>query len=110
MLLGTEQRRVDTKEKWPYLRNIGVLTVFSASMAVKSAILGIFVAILAGNRPYKGCGNRYGWILAKNVINNPLTYLAGAVLGATLYLDFGSADVGVEGCLNGFADQGALFV
>ena len=32
-------------------------------MAVKTAILGFFVAILAGNRPYKGCGDRYGWKL-----------------------------------------------
>ena len=63
VLLGTEQRRVDTKEKWPYLRNIGVLTVFSASMAVKTAILGFLIAILAGNRPYRGCGGRYGWKL-----------------------------------------------
>lgn len=95
-MLGTEQRRVDTKEKWPYLRNIGVLTVFSASMAVKSAILGFFVAILAGNRPYKGCGNRYGKNLAKNVINDPLAYLAGAVLGSALNLDLGGADVSIQ--------------
>ena len=83
-------------QKWPYLRKSGFKTVFSASMAVKTAILGIFVAILAGNRPYRGCGNRYGWILAKNVINNPLTYLAGAVLGSALNLDLGSADVGIQ--------------
>ena len=97
-------------QKWPYLRKSGFKTVFSASMAVKTAILGIFVAILAGNRPYKGCGNRYGWNLAKNVINDPLTYLAGAVLGATFDLDFGGADVGIEGGLDGFADECALLV
>ena len=78
-------------------------------MAVKSAILGFFVAILAGNRPYKGCGNRYGWNLAKNVINNPLTYLAGAVAGATGNLNLGSADIGIKGGLDGFAYEGALF-
>ena len=65
-------------------------------MAVKTAILGIFVAILAGNRPYKGCGNRYGWNLAKNVINYPLTYFAGAVLCTALNLNLGGADVSIQ--------------
>ena len=65
-------------------------------MAVKSAIWGFFVAILAGNRPYKGCGNRYGWNLAKNVISNPLPDLAGAIAGAAGHLDLGGADIGVK--------------
>ena len=66
------------------------------------------MAILAGNRPYKGCGNRYGWNLAKNVINDPLTDFAGAVLGSTLYLDLRGADIGIKGGLDGFAYEGAL--
>ncbi len=35
-------------------------------------------------------------LLLADVINNPLTDLAGAVLGATLDLDLGGADVGIE--------------
>ena len=65
-------------------------------MAAKTAFLAIFTAILAGNRPYKGCGNRYGWNLAKNVINDPLAYLTGAVLGSALNLNFGGADVSIQ--------------
>ena len=70
--------------------------MFSASMAGKTAFLAIFAAILAGNRPYKGCGNRYGWNLAKNVISNPLPDLAGAIAGAAGHLDLGGADIGVK--------------
>ena len=29
-------------------------------MAAKTLVLGIFVAILAGNRGYRACGDRYG--------------------------------------------------
>ena len=46
--------------KWPYLRKMAFKWRFSASMAAKTRVLAIFGAILAGNRGYNACGDRYG--------------------------------------------------
>jgi len=46
--------------KWPYLRKRGFKGLFCASMAAKTRILGFLGAILAGNRGYRACGERYG--------------------------------------------------
>ena len=46
--------------KWPYLRKMAFKGRFSASMAAKNRVLAIFGAILAGNRDYNACGDRYG--------------------------------------------------
>ena len=46
--------------KWPYLRKRAFKGRFCASMAVKTRVLAIFEAILAGNRGYRGCSERYG--------------------------------------------------
>lgn len=56
-------------------------------------------AKVSGNHPramsWRAITLRFPLLLA-DVINNPLTDLAGAVLGATLDLDLGGADVGIE--------------
>ena len=46
--------------KWPYLRKMALIGRFCASMAAKTRVLAIFEAILAGNRGYRGCSERYG--------------------------------------------------
>ena len=46
--------------KWPYLRKMAFKWRFSASMAAKYRVLAIFGAILAVNRGYRACGDRYG--------------------------------------------------
>ena len=45
-----------------------------------------------------------------DVIDNPLPYFAGTVVGAALDLDFGCADVLLEAGIDGLADEGALVV
>ena len=44
----------------PYLQDVWVLRDFSASMASKTAFLGIFTAILAEKWPYGPCNARFG--------------------------------------------------
>ena len=46
--------------KRPYLRKMAFKGRFCASMAAKNRVLGYFAAILAGNRGYRGCSDRYG--------------------------------------------------
>lgn len=45
-----------------------------------------------------------------NVINNPLSYFAGAVFGATLNLDFWCAYIGIKRGIDSFADQGSFLL
>ena len=46
--------------KWPYLRKRALKRRYCASMAAKTRFLGSYVAILAGNRGYRACSERYG--------------------------------------------------
>ena len=49
----------------PYLQDVWVLRGFSASMATKTAFLGIFTAILAAKSPYSACNAGYGHFRGK---------------------------------------------
>ena len=57
---------------------------------------------------YKTLNNRrlQGRIL--NVVNNPLTYLASAVLDTTLHLNLRRTDIGGQRGIDGLADEGTL--
>ena len=53
--------------KWPYLRKRAFKRGFFASMAAKMPKNRVFTAILAGNRDYNACGDKYGNQLGTHV-------------------------------------------
>jgi len=71
---------------------------FFASMAAKTRVLGIFVAILAGNRGYRGCGDRYGRKRAQGVEKQrPATGSCGPLIVQRLRLELGQVHVALLG-------------
>ena len=68
-----------------------------------------------GDNPYADGGGSnpalrgVGGLVGADVVDDPGTDFFGAVAGATLYLDFGSAHVGIERGVDCLADELALF-
>lgn len=71
---------------------------FFASMAAKTRVLAIFVAILAENRGYNACGDRYGRKRAQGVEKQrPATGSCGPLIVQRPKLEFGQVHVALLG-------------